>query len=166
MTFADWMRIATLIDTPSIVLLAMLLVTLLWAERAQKAEGFDWAEMFRNSATDKLDWRSLAGIGSFGISAWVLIYAFMNGMRTSDDAAGLVNILHELFWYFLAFITLWGMGPKFVEKIGNAVLAKWSPTTVSTTTLGTSQRTEVTAASSANITTGPGAGAVATETKP
>lgn len=118
------------IDAPTVVLFVMLLLALRAAEKAQGSEKFDWAEAFKDNGV--LSISKVAVLVALGISSWIMVYAFMNGMRDHDDAAGLVSVLHELFWFFAAYMAIWGMGPKFVEKIGDAVLAKWSPTTIRT----------------------------------
>lgn len=121
------------LDVPTVVLFIFTLVGLRAAEQAQRRDDFDWGDAFRNDV-GRVSFSSLAVLVALGVSTWLIIYCFMNGMRNSFSADDLVKVLDALYIYFATFIAIWALGPRFAERMGDAVLAKWSGTTRATVT--------------------------------
>ena len=112
------------LDLPATILVFMLLGMALAMAKAQQRDDFDWTEAFRDEA-GKITWTRAALLMSLAVSTWVLIYAYVNGMHASYSADDLVKVLHELFWYFATYMAMWAMGPRFVEKLADAIIARW-----------------------------------------
>ena len=113
------------LDFPALVLTFMLVGMAVAMASAQRRADFDWGDAFRDEH-GKVSWFRAAIVVCLGVSSWVLIYAFMNGMRAAYDAAELVQVLEVLFKYFLAYMIVWS-GAKIVEKSLEVIIAKWFP---------------------------------------
>lgn len=126
-------QVLSLVDAPTVVLLFMTAFFIAAAVRLQSSGTIDWTEAFRDEITNKVSSVKFAVPFALFLSGWVLLYAFMNGMRVRDSADDLVTILECLFKYFALFLAVWAMGPRFVEKVADTILARWSPRSISTT---------------------------------
>ncbi len=130
------------IDAATLVLLFMLLAAARFAEEAQKRSDFDWGEAFKIDG--RVSWVRAALAISVGLSSWVLIYVFMNGMHASYGAEDLVKVLHELFWYFMVYMVIWALGPQAAERALDALVMKWTGQTVTSVSQTSSTTTAAT----------------------
>ena len=113
------------VDFPAVVLSLMLIGMALAMISAQRRSDFDWGDAFRDD-NGKVSWFRAAVVVSLGISSWVLIYAFMNGVRSTYDANGMTLVLDKLFAYFVAYMVVWS-GAKIIEKALDIIIQKWFP---------------------------------------
>lgn len=125
-------QVLSLIDAPTVVLLLMTAFFVAAAVRLQVKGTIDWTDAFRDEISNKVSSVKFAVPFALFLSGWILIYAFMNGMRVRDSADDLVNVLECLFKYFALFLAVWAMGPRFVEKVADTILSRWSGRSIST----------------------------------
>ena len=108
------------IDTPAIVLLAMLLAALYVMYKAQQRTDFDWADMLRDDAGKPSAFR-LAIFVSLGVSSWLLIYVTMKIVGTSSTW---VEALNALFPWYAVYVAVFS-GAKIAERIVELVGIKF-----------------------------------------
>jgi hypothetical protein len=104
--------ILALINIPSIVLIALLVLGAVVMHLAQKKADFDFSEMLKDD-NGKPSAMRLAIFVCLAASTWVLIKLAM----TCAD-------VDKLFNYFMAYLAVWS-GAKIVEKLLDVLLAKF-----------------------------------------
>ena len=102
-------------DFPAVILVFMLVVILLAMSAKQKDPNFDWGDAFRDEK-GKVSWTHTATPIALALSSWMIIYVLMNGIRTTEDATGLVVVLNALFRWFMGYNLIWA-GTPIIGKI-------------------------------------------------
>lgn len=95
-----------MIDLPAVVLLFMLIGIAVAMTAKQKDETFDWGDAFRDES-GKVSWTRAAVPISLAISSWALVYVVMDGIHSVKTADDTVKVLHELFWWNIAYAMVW-----------------------------------------------------------
>jgi len=102
-------------DFPTVVLSFMLVGIAYSMNQAQKKQGFDWGDGFRD-ANGKVSYTHAAVPIALALSSWVLLYVTINGIKSTFSGQEMSQVLQSLLYWYIAYMVVWA-GTKTVDKL-------------------------------------------------
>ena len=102
-------------DFPTVVLSFMLIGIAYAMSQAQKKDGFDWGDGFRD-ANGKVSYTHAAVPIALALSSAVLLYVTIDGVKGSHTGPEMAQVLNAILYWYVAYMIVWA-GTKTVDKI-------------------------------------------------
>ena len=102
-------------DFPTVVLSFMLIGIAYAMSQAQKKDGFDWGDGFRD-ANGKVSYTHAAVPIALALSSAVLLYVTIDGVKGTHTGQEMAQVLQALLYWYIAYMIVWA-GTKTVDKL-------------------------------------------------
>ena len=102
-------------DFPTVVLSFMLIGIAYAMSQAQKKDGFDWGDGFRD-ANGKVSYTHAAVPIALALSSAVLLYVTIDGVKGSHTGPEMAQVLNAILYWYVAYMIVWA-GTKTVDKL-------------------------------------------------